>query len=212
MPEGIVEVLVTRNLGLRNGIVFHRVAELPAFDVCKMRGIPATAAARTLLDLGNVLDDEHVEYALEHALRARHVTLTRLRWQLRTQGRPGKRGTGSLRRLLVQRPPGYRPKRSPLELKVLRSLRRARFPEPVYEYVVITPSGERLRPDFCYPERKVAIECESYTYHGGRRVWLRDINRYKRLRRMGWTVIQVTEEDLVDEADFHSDVRRALFD
>ena len=208
--KGYVELLVTKSLQARNGITFHRVKELPAFDVTTVRGIPSTAAARTLLDLGSVLEEESVEYALEHALRSREVTLTRLRWQLRTQGKPGKRGTAVLRRLLDSRPPGYTPRRSPLELKVWRSLKKARLPEPVYEHPVETPSGVVLRPDFSYPEQKVAIECESYRYHGGRKVWLRDIRRYKLLRRMGWTVIQVTEEDLRDPSDFLLDVRRAI--
>jgi hypothetical protein len=42
---------------------------------------------------------------------------------------------------------------------------------------------------------------------------LGDIERYKLLRRLGWTVIQVTEETLdggEKEALFHSDVRAAL--
>ena len=210
VSKGFVEVLVTKNLKPRKGIVFHRVKDIPPFDMCKLRGIPATGAARTLLDLGSALAENEVELALEHALRLRDVTLTRLRWQVRTQGRPGKRGTTCLKRLLAQRPDGYRPKRSQLEVRTLRSLRRGGFPEPVYEHQVVTPDGHRLRPDFAYPEKKIAIECESYTYHGGRKVWLRDIKRYRMLRRMGWTVIQVTQEDLADEADFHLEVRQAL--
>jgi very-short-patch-repair endonuclease len=205
-----VEVLVTKNLRPRKGIILHRVKEIPAFDICRVSGIPTTATARTLLDLGGVLPEQKVEYALEHALRAHDVTLVRLRWQVGTQGVPGKRGTACLKRLLAHRPAGYRPKRSPLELKVLRSLREGGFPEPVYEHEIITPSGGRLRPDFCYPDKKVAIECESYTYHGGRTIWRRDIERYRILRRMGWTVIQVTEEDLADETAFHHEVRLAL--
>jgi hypothetical protein len=116
------------------------------------------------------------------------------------------------RRFVEARPPGYRVKRSGLEIKVLRSLRRGGFSEPVYEHPVMTSDGVK-RPDYSYPDSLAATECESYTYHGGRLVWLGAIERYKLLRRLGWTVIQVTEETLDGgdkEAQFHTDLGAAL--
>ncbi|MFP5298695.1 MAG: hypothetical protein ACLGHL_06895, partial [Actinomycetota bacterium] len=85
------------------------------------------------------------------------------------------------------------------------------LPEPVHEQPIRLPDGTVLRPDFCYPELKIAIECESYRWHGGRRAWLRDIERYALLRRAGWIVIQVTMEMIEpDPSHFLDDLRSYL--
>lgn len=212
VPKGFVEVTTTKNLRPVRGVIVHRTKYLPEQDREEWRGIPVTGSARTLLDLGAVLSCDEVELAFEDALRRHDLTMPRARWQLTQEGESGRGGTGCFRQIVEARPPGYRVKRSPLEIKVLRSIRRAGLPEPVYEHPVMTPDGMK-RPDFSYPSSLAAIECESYTYHGGRLVWLGDIERYKLLRRLGWTVIQVTEETLDGgdkEALFHADVRAAL--
>jgi hypothetical protein len=152
-----------------------------------------------------------LESVLEEALRRGDVTITRLNWQLKTSGGKGVPGSKALRRLLADRPSDYRPLRSDLELRVLRAILRAGLPRPVHEHPVTLPNGIVIRPDFSYPDRKIAIECQSFRYHGGRQIWLRDVDRFNGLRRVGWTVIQVTPESLErEEAALMAELRQLL--
>lgn len=209
-PRGTIEVVTTRNLRSRKGLVVHRRGSIPAFERDSIRGIPATSAPRTLIDLATSLEDDDVELVLEDVLRRNDATLARLRWELKGPLH-GVGGAAIVRKLVEARPPGYKIKRSGLEVKLARFLARAGMPEPAYEFEIVTAEGIRLHPDFSYPDRKVAIECESYKYHGGRAAWLRDIERYAMLRRMGWYVIQVTEETLKhDAAGFLAELKWAL--
>ena len=121
------------------------------------------------------------------------------------------RGTSAVRRFLHERPVGYRPVKSHLELRVRRELKHAGFPEPIYEHPIRLSDGRVVRPDFCWPDKKVAIEVESYRWHGGRGAFDRDIDRYAAMRRDGWIVIQVTSTILDNSLNvFLADVRTAL--
>jgi hypothetical protein len=209
--DPIVEIVTNRRLPSRSHIVIHHVAGLPPQAVERVDGIPTTSPARTLLQLGAVSDVMLVELALEDALRRRQVSLARLRWELNNFGGKGVRGTEVLRHLLSERGPGYRPRKSALEIRVFRAIKSAGLPLPIYEHPIRTPSGVWIRPDFCYPSLWLAIECESYRYHGGRQVWLRDVERYETLRRMGWTVIRVTVESIEpDPSEFIADLSAYL--
>lgn len=128
--RGKVELITARRISKRVGIVVHNGSDLLPHERDRLGPIPLTDPARSLLDLGGVAPVETVEIALEDALRRNHVSLARLRWQLEHRGGKGRRGTAALRMLLDERPPGYRPKRSGLEVRVRRRLLAAGLPEP----------------------------------------------------------------------------------
>ncbi|HZH03224.1 MAG TPA: hypothetical protein VEY30_05520, partial [Myxococcaceae bacterium] len=77
-PEG-VELSAPHQLRAEPGIIVHRTGRLDRKDVVWIARLPATGAARTLLDLGAVVDPERVEEALECCLRRGWVTAARLR-------------------------------------------------------------------------------------------------------------------------------------
>lgn len=131
ISERIVEITTPRRLSSRPGIVIHERGPAQPQDADRLGPIPATGAARTLLDLGSMIPIDDLELVLEDALRRGHASLARLRWQIRAQGGKGTRGTASLRKLLEERPPGYRVTKSGLEIKVRRVLRTGRLPEPI---------------------------------------------------------------------------------
>ena len=52
--------------------------------------------------------------------------------------------------------------------------------------------------DFAYPELLVGIEADSYRHHSSRTDWARDRTRNNLLVAIGWRILPVTWEDLVD--------------
>ena len=163
-----IEIVTTRQPRPRGGVVIHRVPTIHPVDRWAIGPIPATAPARLALDLGPMLSWHSYEAAVEEMVLRGIVSLPRLRWELTTYGGRGIRGTKPLRRFLAERPPGYKPMRSFLELRVRRELHKAGFPDPLYEHPVRLSTGRTVHPDFCWPDRKLAIEVESYRWHGGR--------------------------------------------
>jgi hypothetical protein len=53
------------------------------------------------------------------------------------------------------------------------------------------------RVDAAYPERRIAIEYDSYEYHLGKLAMARDNDRRNELFRIGWYPITFTAADIV---------------
>lgn len=209
-PKGI-EVLVTRDLKVQGGVTVRRTRSLDPRDRSIKGPIRVTSPARTLLDVCGTVGIDAAEVALESALRRGLATPESLRRTLERCGGRGVPGTKPLRQLVAERPVGYRPMRSPLEVKVRRIMLRARLPRPTYEHPVVTGTGVTLHPDLCYPSWKIAIEVQSYRYHSGVDPWGRDIDRRQLLQDMGWLVIEVTERMIREEPEvFIARVKRAI--
>ncbi|MDQ3964258.1 MAG: type IV toxin-antitoxin system AbiEi family antitoxin domain-containing protein [Actinomycetota bacterium] len=193
-----------------SGVKLHVSSHLPPADITFLGPIRTTSAARTLADLGSILDEERVEIALEDALRRRLVTVPRLRWQLQQYARSGRNGAGSLARL-VQKRADARAAESVLEVKMARWFRRTKLPPPVRQHPILERGKELLRIDFAYPDARLAIEGLSYRWHSGRKSWLRDRDRERILKKRHWRWLYVVEED-VDErpAELEREVARLL--
>ena len=172
-------------------VIVHRTGRLDDVDVSRVRRVPVTAPARTLLDLGAVAGRAVVESALEDALMRRLVTLELLRRTLDRLGGPGRSGAGVLRELVDERDPATAPTQSVLEDRLLDELRRAGLPEPVRQYDV---AGVRL--DFAYPERGLGIEADSRIWHGGRSDVQRNSDKANLLVAHGWRVLHFTWADV----------------
>jgi very-short-patch-repair endonuclease len=197
VDDAPVELLATRSSG-RPGIIVHRRGprELPRRR--RPDGIPATDVGRTILDLGAVWPTTRVGVALDDALQRRLVSVRGLRRLLDREGGRGRRGTTVLRKLLVARDGLDARVESELERRLLRVLRRARLPVPEAQHEVRHRGRLVARLDFAYPSLRVGIETHGFRWHGGRERWQRDIRRDNRLKRMGWTVLVYTWEDVVD--------------
>ena len=187
-----VEVTVppTRQPRIRNVLV-HR-SSLDPGDRRDLRGIPATSAARTLIDLAGTLSGERLERVLDHALAHRVVGRAELAGGLDRLGRAGRRGAGALAALLDDRPETSRPIGSEFEADLFRAVRAAGLPEPMPQFRVTLQSGGERFLDFAYPEVKLAIEADSYTWHAARRSWEEDRERNNDLVALGWSFLPLT--------------------
>ena len=195
-PEGYLELTLPADRRSPPGVVFHTTDTLPMSDVVRIGPFKLTSVTRTLIDYGGVVDEEMVEIALEDALHHRKTTLSRISRRLETLSANGRNGAGVLKRVLTKRAPAKRPAASLFETKFFRMLRELGLPLPERQYEVCHDGEFIARPDYAYPNRKLAIECESREHHEREGDWERDVKRFNELAAVGWPVIRVTWSDL----------------
>jgi hypothetical protein len=189
-----VEVTVPRGRypGI-DGVIVHRAKRLDACDITEVDGIPVTTVARTLCDLGAVVDQDTVERSLDCALRRG----CSLRWVEETHARvdrPGPSGTATLARILDDPRRSGRLPDSWLERIVQRALQHPDLPELELQHEVRDPRNRRLVAvlDGCFPEWKIGIEGHSKAFHGTpKREWA-DLERDNALGALGYEIVYVT--------------------
>jgi very-short-patch-repair endonuclease len=189
-----VEVTVTgRDPGRKSGITIHRAKGLDARDVHRVDGIPATAPARTLLDLATVLqiDDLEVAYADAHA-RGLLQEGDLADVLDRSRGRPGIKALRKLGALAD----GGGPIRSEAERRMLALLRTAALPVPK-----VNARVGRFEVDFVWPDHKVVVEVDGYAFHAGKHSFERDRERDATLVARGYVVLRVTWRQLIARRD-----------
>lgn len=192
----IIEVTVDRgSWRVRPGWTVHQAGHLEHDDVVRVSGIAATGLARTLVDLGAVVDDELVEQALDDVLR-RKVSERWIRQTLDRLERPGPSGTGALRRVLDRED-----RRGPLpdsmfERLIERAATDAGVPDPQRQVRVRDADGRVIAVlDAAWPDRRIGSEAQSERWHGGPRGAQRDLDRHNQLTAMGWRMLYATWAD-----------------
>jgi very-short-patch-repair endonuclease len=173
----------------RQGIVVHRSNRLTAADVTTHRGLPVTTPARILLDLADRHPVRTVERAFDEALARRLVSPAKVR-DLLTRS-PGRAGTPLLGALIdPDRRGGVTIGEA--EERLLALVRHAHLPDP--------QRNARIGPytvDFLWPEQHVAVEFDSFTWHGGPSSFRRDRakdaylnDRAINLHRVTWAMLE----------------------
>jgi very-short-patch-repair endonuclease len=192
---------------LKSERVKARVNTVRLADLTEIEGIPVTRIERTLVDLAGIVDADELEDALDSALRKRLTTVRKLRLRIRAESR--RKGIGTLRSLVDERDDRGRPSASRFETRLNRLLLRSGLPA-IREFTVWDGGEFIARVDFCWPEARLIVEADGFRWHGGRRAWQRDRERRNRLTTMGWSVIQVTWDDLTRRPDALIDTIRSL--
>jgi very-short-patch-repair endonuclease len=187
-PNRIVHVALRRgHRRTRPGVRLHRLLGLVDTDVATVDGLAVTTAARMLLDLAPRWRPRRLERALADAIERHLTTLDTMHATLeRHLGRPGTRRLG----LLIQ---GDGPSltRSELEADFLELLRRGKVDEPRTN---IRIGGFEL--DCYWPEARLAVELDGFSYHATRAAFERDRTRDAELVARGIRVIRVTYQEL----------------
>jgi hypothetical protein len=195
----------------RRGIV-HRVRDLERSDLVRRRGLWVTSPARTIVDLGGVVDDELVEVAVDDLLRRRLTTLEKIGEVAERLGRPGRSGPPVAQGLLAVRARLDGLTESGFETRLLRILREAGLPDPVLQYEVLDDEGRFvMRLDAAYPDEMVGIEADSERWHSDRRRFVADRTKRSAAESLGWRILAVTHRHVVAERGFVADtVTRTL--
>jgi very-short-patch-repair endonuclease len=180
----------------RPGIDAHASTTLSPADRTTVDGIPCTTLARTLLDLGEVVDRRGLERAIEQAevlrlfdLRAVHEVLDRAN---------GRRGAAMLRAVLADLAEPALTK-SDLEEEFLALCRAARLPRPQVNSQLVVDDGPPIEVDFLWRAERLAIETDAFGTHGTRQSFERDRRRDQRLKLAGYDSVRFTRRQVLDE-------------
>ncbi|MCD2194136.1 DUF559 domain-containing protein [Actinomycetospora endophytica] len=143
---------------------------------------------------------------LDRTIQQGTVTLDGLR---ATQSRHlGRRGSATAHELLVQA--GDRAASRP-ERRMIALLRRGGITGWSVNLDVTLASGQEYRLDLAFDEVRFAIEVDGWVVHSDRDQFVRDRRRKRALVAEGWTVIEVTWDDLLRRPDQVLDeIRRTL--
>lgn len=208
--NAVPELTVLRSRARKHSdAILHSTTTLEREDITDVQGLPATSVARTIVDLGAVVDDESVEQALDDALR-RGFSALWIRRTLERLDRPGRNGTGALRRVLA-RPD----RRGPLpdsvfERLVERSCTASGLPDPVRQHEVRDSDGRVIgRIDLAWPELLIGVEAHSRRWHFGEARSRADQRRANQLTALGWSMIYVGWTDVDDPEHFVGVLRTA---
>ena len=148
-----------------------------------------TPLSRTIVDLADVVSARTLRQVLERT--------EILRLDCNPAPIPGRRGYGRLARALAEHRPALSFTRSQLERVFLAICREAGLPKPLANATI-----DGMEVDFCWPERRLVVEIDSWKFHGGRTAHRRDRRRSTALLLVGWTVVRFTDEDVELDRDY----------
>jgi very-short-patch-repair endonuclease len=102
--------------------------------------------------------------------------------------------------VLQSRPSWLKPVGSDLELRFERAIIAAGLPRPLRQHLITLLGGERIHPDFYWPDAARVVEVDHVTWHGGRLDLTYDKQRDRRLeRQLGIRTTRVTDSEIRDD-------------
>ena len=190
-PPPPVDVTVTSGSrrGRKGQVRVHLSRTIERRDLTVRQGVPVTSAARTMLDVAPATTPHELERLLSEAQVAQLLTERELTDVLRRAGR--HKGVAKLRTLTGDAPGVTL---SEAERILRRLLREAGIARPLTNH----PIGP-YRADFCWPDRELIVEFDSFSAHGHRRAFHHDRRRNAELAAGGWSVLPITWTQLRDE-------------
>jgi len=178
------------------GLVVHESTRLEGAEITMVENIRCTTVERTIFDLCSFAGSATIDLAIDAALRCQLTSLNALHETHDRLATRGRRGGLRFRAALNTRT-GAAPHESAPERLVARALVSAGLDEPSPQHTVTTGDGRFVaRVDLAYPDRRIAIEYDSYQEHTGKVALVRDSARRNALAAAGWTVLSATAEDL----------------
>ena len=199
IDSGMLELTVPLGYApRRRGVVVHRAVAFGSVDRTVIDAIPVTRIDATLVALAGALTRSRIEGVVDSALVQGLTRADRALATLHRLGPRGRRNARTLAEVLERRLEGARPRESRFERRLDALLRRAGLPEPVTQFDVRVHGRTVARPDLAYPDRRIAIEADSYRWHGGRSAWERDLARRTKLAAEGWLVLHFSWRDVVE--------------
>jgi len=192
-----IELIIFDRRGVRSSdVLVHRPRLWLPDDGTTFRGVPVTSTRRTLFDLAAVCPERRVEIAFDDALRKRLITVEGMIARMDEVRRPGLRGLQKIDAVIADRL-GNDLEDSELETIFRKLLTSHGLPLPVPQYTIWRDDGSCVgEVDFAYPNLKLAIELDSWTFHGNRRSFDDDRVEQYELFDLGWDCLRFTNSDL----------------
>ena len=163
-----------------------------------------TTVARTLFDLAEFVSLKHLESAWEEADRLDLLHLGAVEGVC-DRGY-GRRALRPIRRLLTEARTSEIT-RSPLEDDFAAFCHRHRLPPAVFNTTVLGYEVDAL-----WPQQKIAVELDSWSFHHHRAAFERDRARDAALQVAGYRTLRITHRRLQNEATAIAEQLRALLE
>ena len=181
---GRINVTVrSRGRRQRKGIRVHSVRELPPEHVTVVNRIPVTTVERTLTDLAGTLDTPALMRVIEAAERRNVLDVPSV-----LAVSAGREGAIRLRRLLASETPHTR---SEFEAALVALCDAYGIPRPATGAIV-----HGYEVDAYWPARKLAVELDSWEFHGTREAFRRDRERDAELHALGIATLRFTYDQV----------------
>jgi very-short-patch-repair endonuclease len=194
------EVLTTTERRIE-GVRTCRTRFLNAQDCAVRRGIPVTSVARTVVDLAAVLSEEALARACHEAGVRYGLTPNAVVAVL--ERRSNAAGAKKLRRIVEGE---VQITLSKLEAHFLTLLRARALPLPLTNRAA---GGRRV--DCRWPEFRLTVELDSYTFHTSRHAWEQDRRREREARARGDDFRRFTYGDVFERPNRMLVELRAVF-
>ncbi len=211
-PAGYVDVSVRYEHNparIRPPAIVHRIRDLHPRLAVEREGLQVTDPVRTVIDLGLVLPRWGVRDALGRGLTTRLLTLSEVVALRDALSRPGRTGTGIVKRLVEARLLSADGEESALEARFVDLTRSLGLPMPTLQHEVWHAGRFVARIDAAYPELRLAIEVDGFESHTSPDTFQRDRTRQNMLVALGWTVLRFTWHDIVHDS---TSVARTIHD
>ena len=183
-PRGVTAVVHYSNL-----IPDHHVVEL-------IDGTRVTSVARTVFDLGGVMDAQGHLSIIEDIRNKALCSDDELGEVYADLCGKGRRGSASWTRLADLTERVHRPTMSELELELQQALVAAGLPLAVQQHPVALPSGRMAYLDLAYVDCRLDIEVDHSEWHSTTSAVERDKVRDNGLAVIGWERLHFTERML----------------
>lgn len=166
----------------------HRCDEYLLDHIERVGPLPVTSVPRTVMDLAG---RKHflAERMLDDVLRNGSSSLGAMWEYYEEEWIRGRRGVAILRAWLQERTPGLAPTDEDLAEDILVLIRRNKLAEPMREFPLAL-FNRNIRFDLAYPDRLLAIEADSYAWHGDREPFDSDRERDADVGLLGWHVLR----------------------
>jgi very-short-patch-repair endonuclease len=179
-----------------SGVLFRRSNRLPEHHLqLWSNGIRVSTVARTIYDLGGIMDEAAHRNLLTDALNRSIVTLEELAEvgvELSSRGRPG---SAAHRRLAHVEPPSIIGVMSEGELLLGDALRDVGL-TIVRQHPIALPSGRPVKLDLALPDLRIDIEVDHPHWHATPDGLQRDHARDNELALLAWERLRFTTADV----------------
>ena len=204
---GPVEVLAPRSA--RNRTVaglLHTSTPVAKIDRCELDGLPATSAARTIIDLASRCNLRELERAIDSAVRDGGTSVAFLTRRLDALRGRGRAGVAHLDRVLPDSGGT-----NALERRFLKLCGDAGIERPACQVLHARGGVTMARVDFDFRPSPVVVEVEGQVAHASPSQRQRDAQRRRELHHLGRVVVSFTYEDVFRRpVVVIGDLRRAL--
>ncbi|BAX96993.1 hypothetical protein MSTE_01673 [Mycobacteroides stephanolepidis] len=173
------------------GIILHADTLCPDESIV-IGGVRVTTHARTVFDIGRRVYTSRAVELIDVLLRDCSVSeVHEVVWRHR-----GARGIRRLMNVLSLADPGAE---SVQETRLRMCLVGAGLPRPETQIELRGPDGRTIRLDMGWREQRVAAEFDGAQHWGDSVQHRRDIERHETIASMGWRLVRVSRDQLINQ-------------